>query len=161
MAKGFSEDLPDLPAYCKVWPLWKHSCYDHSSESPLGHSIPLYTPTIANQACHRLTPPCEILERLKHTLLGCFVGLILNQCDRSHKQIHSHGVRVLLSPSTECGDERLCVARVCYYGMGVGWDWDWDGDPWEGLPVWPEMAIPTLKHKGLGYVGDPTSGARP
>ena len=66
-----------------------------------------------------------------------------------------------LSPRTECGDERLCVARVCYYGMGVGWDWDWDGDPWGGLPVWPEMAIPTLKHKGLGYVGDPTSGGDP
>merc|ERR1712023_250520 len=29
------------------------------------------------------------------------------------------------------------------------------------MGVWPEMAIPTLKHKGLGHVGDPTSGGDP
>ena len=40
-------------------------------------------------------------------------------------------------------------------GLGLGWR------SLGGLPVWPEMAIPTLKHKGLGYVGDPTSGGDP
>ena len=54
-----------------------------------------------------------------------------------------------------------CVSRVCVF---MGWEWDGIGIGMAipgGLPVWPELAIPTLKHKGLGYVGDPTSGGRP
>ena len=52
---------------------------------------------------------------------------------------------------------RACVLLWDGSGMGLGLGWRSLG----GLPVWPEMAIPTLKHKGLGYVGDPTSGGDP
>ena len=56
-----------------------------------------------------------------------------------HAVVPPHGVR----------DERLCVARV------------WNDRLGRWLPEWPELVIPTLKPKGLGYVGDPTPGGDP
>ena len=63
----------------------------------------------------------------------------------------SHG-RSPFSPRTECGDERLCVARVCYYiGVGLGWR------SLGGLPVWLELAIPGKAACEAG-IGDPWEG---